>query len=75
MMKQVSDFIKEHALGLLLIAVGLAGGYLYYRLALCQSGSCPLASSPYYSMLVGGLLGAAAGDLLSALRERVRPHF
>ena len=45
--------------------------YLYYRLTLCATGTCPLTSTPYYSMLVGGLLGALAGDLLSALRQRL----
>ena len=40
-------------------------------LPLCASGTCPLTSTPYYSMLVGGLLGALAGDLLSALRARL----
>lgn len=73
-MKQVLSFLRSNAVGLALIALGLAGGYLYYRLTLCQSGACPLTSTPYYSMLVGGLFGALVGDLLSALRERLKAH-
>lgn len=71
-MKQVLSFLRSNAMGLALIALGLGGGYLYYRLTLCQSGACPLTSTPYYSMLVGGLFGALVGDLLSALRERLK---
>ena len=71
MMKQVLSFLRSNAVGLIFIALGLAGGYLYYRLTLCASGTCPLTSALYYSMLVGGLMGALAGDLLSALRARL----
>ena len=71
MIKQVLSFLRSNAVGLIFIALGLAGGYLYYRLTLCASGPCPLPSTPYYSMLVGGLMGALAGDLLSALRARL----
>ena len=70
-MKQVLSFLRSNAAGLIFIALGLAGGYLYYRLTLCATGTCPLTYTPYYSMLVGGLLGALAGDLLSALRQRL----
>ena len=71
MMKQILSFLRSNAVGLAFIALGLAGGYLYYRLTLCASGTCPLTSPPYYSMLVGGLMGALAGDLLSALWARL----
>lgn len=72
MMKQVFAFLRQHTLGLTLIALGLLGGYFYYRLTLCQSGTCPLTSTPYYSMAVGGLFGSLAGDLLSALRRHLQ---
>lgn len=55
-MKQVLSFLRSNAAGLIFIALGLAGRYLYYRLTLCATGTCPLTSTPYYSMLVGGLL-------------------
>lgn len=71
-MKQALSFLRSKAIGLALIALGLVGGYLYYRLTLCQTGSCPLTSTPYYTMFLGGLMGALAGDLLSALRERLK---
>lgn len=71
-MKQALSFLRSNAIGLALIALGLVGGYLYYRLTLCQTGSCPLTSTPYYTIFLGGLMGALAGDLLSVLRERLK---
>ena len=67
-MKQVLSFLRSHAVGLALIALGLARGYLFYRLTVCQRGACHLTSTPYYTMFLGGLFGALAGDLFSALR-------
>ena len=71
-MKQTLSFLRANAVGLALIALGLLGGFLFYRLTQCQTGSCPLTSTPYYTMFLGGLFGALAGDLLSALRARVK---
>jgi hypothetical protein len=40
------------------IPLGGVAGYLYYFYIGCQSGSCPIQSNPYYSVLYGALLGA-----------------
>ncbi|QKG80154.1 MULTISPECIES: DUF6132 family protein [Tenuifilum] len=37
--------------------VGIVAGYLYYFYVGCNSGSCPITSSPWGSMGVGGLMG------------------
>lgn len=72
-MKQFLSFLRRNGVGLSLIALGLVGGYLYYRFSLCQSGACPLTSTPFYSVLLGGLIGAAVGDLISAVGRRLSP--
>ena len=48
-MKQVLSFLRSNAAGLIFIALGLAGRYLYYRLTLCATGTCPLTSTPSVS--------------------------
>ncbi len=53
--------------GLISILLGLGTGYLYYRTQLC-SGFCPLASTPFWSMAIGGFWGALTYDLWKALR-------
>ena len=42
-------------------AVGLAGGYLYYRLVGCANGTCAIASDPVNSTLYGGVIGLILG--------------
>ncbi|MEW5844830.1 MAG: DUF6132 family protein [Bacteroidota bacterium] len=39
------------------ILVGISVGYLYYYYVGCNSGSCPITSSPWSSMGIGGLMG------------------
>ena len=38
-------------------AIGSIAGFLYYYFVGCSSGHCAIASSPYMSVLWGGLLG------------------
>ncbi|MDD3878276.1 MAG: hypothetical protein PHT69_16780 [Bacteroidales bacterium] len=44
------------------ITLGIIGGYLYYHFYACESG-CPLNSTPYMSIIWGGLLGYLISDL------------
>ncbi len=37
--------------------LGLIGGYAYYYFIGCASGTCPLTSNPYISMIYGSLIG------------------
>lgn len=39
------------------VLAGGALGFAYYYFVGCQSGSCPMTSTPYGSILTGGLLG------------------
>jgi hypothetical protein len=42
---------------LLGLALGAAGGYLYYYFIGCQSGSCPITSNPWSSIFYGSVIG------------------
>ncbi len=42
---------------LVAIIIGVIAGYLYYYFIGCRSGSCPITSSPWRSMAIGGLMG------------------
>lgn len=41
---------------------GVGGGYAYYALAGCNTGSCAITSNPYVSMAWGGALGYLLPD-------------
>ncbi len=60
------DFIAKHKLLLMGALVGAIGGYLYYDLVGCTSGTCPITSRPLPSTLYGAAMG---GMLLSWFRK------
>jgi len=39
------------------IIIGMMGGFAYYYFIGCSSGSCPITSYPYISVLYGALMG------------------
>jgi hypothetical protein len=39
------------------IAIGGLGGFLYYHFVGCTSGTCPITSNPFGSIIAGGLFG------------------
>lgn len=58
-MKTLKVFITKYLytrtfLGVIL---GMIGGYTYYFFIGCRSGSCPITSNPYSTVLYGALLG------------------
>ena len=42
---------------LLGIVFGAIGGFLYYKVVGCPTGSCPITKSPLRSTIYGALLG------------------
>jgi hypothetical protein len=59
----MKSFIKKNILGIIGIVVGTIGGYAYYYYIGCKSGTCPLTSNPYISMLFGAIMGYLIGDM------------
>lgn len=49
------------------IVIGMIGGFAYYYFIGCSSGSCPITSNPYISVLYGALMG---GVLLYKSKKR-----
>jgi hypothetical protein len=47
------------------MVVGVVGGYIYYIKVGCNSGSCPITSNPWMTMLWGLLMGYLVGDMFN----------
>ncbi|MEG1664310.1 MAG: hypothetical protein RR066_01485 [Mucinivorans sp.] len=54
----MKQFILSNLLSVLGGIVGGVGGYLYYLIVGCSTGSCPITSSPIISTLWGMAMGA-----------------
>ena len=59
----MSTFLKKNLFGLIGLAAGAIGGYAYYYFIGCNTGSCPLTSNPYISVIFGAVIGYLLMDM------------
>lgn len=59
----MNEFIKKNKLRIIGTAVGMIAGFLYYRFVGCTSGTCPITSNPYISVIYGGVMGYLLFDM------------
>jgi len=60
----MKNFFIKHKFSLLFLIPGIIGGYLYWRYVGCLSGTCPLKSNWYFTILFGALIGYFIGDII-----------
>ncbi len=56
-MEKIIQKLKRNWLYLLGGVIGAGGGYIYWYYIGCTSGTCPITSSPYASVVWGAILG------------------
>jgi hypothetical protein len=56
------NFIKKYKTYIIGVVLGALAGFLYWRFVGCSSGSCPITSRWYITMLYGGIMGALLGS-------------
>ena len=61
-----ATFTLRHFIGI--ISGGVAG-FLYYHFVGCTSGNCVLKSNPFYSIILGVLLGYLIADLFKKKKQ------
>lgn len=59
----MKNFLIKHWLKITGAFVGALGGYLYYVYVGCVTGTCPITSNPYMSILYGSVMGLLFFDL------------
>lgn len=52
------------------IILGAIGGYFYYTEIGCASGTCPLTSNPYLSIIWGASIGYLFGDMFTRKKRK-----
>jgi hypothetical protein len=55
---------------LVLTLAGTAGGWLYYRLIGCATGTCAISSNPFVSTVYGGVIGLLLGFVVKPSRKK-----
>lgn len=66
----MNTFIKKNRLGLIGVVLGAIGGYAYYYFIGCASGTCPLTSNPYISVIFGAVLGYLFLDMFKKSEKK-----
>jgi hypothetical protein len=59
----MNRFIKKNYLKIIGALLGGIGGYMYYHFVGCASGTCPITSNPYISVIYGGFMGYLLLDM------------
>jgi hypothetical protein len=57
-MEKIKSILNNMVLRIIIgIVIGGVAGFLYYKLVGCRSGSCPITSNPFSSILFGAIFG------------------
>lgn len=65
------EFLRRYGFTLLGIAIGLAGGYLYWQYVGCSTGTCPITSSPVMSSIWGAVIGGLLFSSFNPDRKQI----
>ena len=64
------QFLKNNFLTLAGVLIGTGGGFLYYYFIGCRTGTCPITSSPWLSMLWGAAVGYLVFDMFNKKKKK-----
>lgn len=63
------NFLQKHILKISGSITGAIGGYLYYYFIGCSSGTCPITSNPYISIIYGAVMGYLIFDMFKKKKK------
>jgi hypothetical protein len=65
----MTNWLKQHKLGIAGVVVGGLLGYAYYHFIGCSSGTCAITSKPLNSSAYGMLMGYLAFSVFKKKKE------
>lgn len=65
----IKSLLKSNWLTIVGVVVGAAGGFAYWYLIGCSTGTCPITSNPYLSMLWGGVFGGLLFNIFNTKKK------
>ena len=66
----MKDKIKNNIPTLTGLAVGILGGFLYWKFVGCATGTCPITSNWGLMLIYGGMLGGLFGNMI---HDKINP--
>lgn len=60
----MKEKLKNNLITIIGLAVGVAGGFLYWKFVGCATGTCPLTSNWAIMLVYGGLTGGLLGNVV-----------
>ena len=67
----MKEFAKKHIIKIIAILVGGIWGFSYYYFIGCASGTCPITSNPYISVIYGAVLGYLFSDIFKKKKHEI----
>ena len=67
----MKEFLKKYIIKIIAIIVGGIGGFSYYYFIGCASGTCPITSNPYISIIYGAVLGYLFSDIFKKKKHEI----
>jgi len=66
----MKKWMEKNKFALIMLIPGSIGGYMYWYFIGCTTGTCPITSNPYGSILYGIILGFVLGNLIDERRQK-----
>ncbi len=67
---EFKKFVRSKRLQIIFLVVGAVGGLVYWKLVGCKTGTCPIKSVWYWTMLWGAVMGYLVGDLTNDIIQK-----
>ena len=62
--------IKSSVPEIIGLVLGAVGGFVYFKTVGCSTGSCPITSNPWLTIIWGSLIGYLTGSIFNKNKKK-----